>query len=150
MSPLMQVLYEYVSSHYMWSCIDPQEHAYAAGCLTRLEDRLKASLQGKDKQAFQSCLDMAMEFNNMESEAMFQAAFAAAKELSQPSSGASAFLAEDFAAAFFAAGFFAAVFFAEAAFAVLAAVFFTAGFFSTGASSSAGGSSPSFLAAKRG
>lgn len=82
MSPLMQALYEYVSSHYMWSCIDPQEHAYAADCLTRLEDRLKASLQGKDKQAFQSCPGMAMELNSMEFEAMFQAAFAVAKELS--------------------------------------------------------------------
>ncbi|WP_325200997.1 DUF6809 family protein [Oscillibacter sp.] len=82
MSPLMQVLYEYVSSHGMRSYLDLQEHAHTTDCLAQLEDKLKASLQEKDKKAFQCCLDMAMELNNMESEAMFQAAFAAAKELS--------------------------------------------------------------------
>lgn len=81
MSPLMQVIYEYVCSHGMRNYMDPEEHAHTSDCLTRLEERLKASLQEKDRQAFQRCLDMAIELNNMESEAMFQAAFAAAKEL---------------------------------------------------------------------
>ena len=82
MSPLMQLLYEYVCGHNMWSYMDPKEYAHLSTCLMRLEDRVEASLSEKDRKAFRRCLDMLMELNGMESEAMFQAAFAAARELS--------------------------------------------------------------------
>lgn len=82
MSPIMQIIYEYVCSHGMRTYIDPGEYAHLSACLIRLEDRIEAALPERDKKAFQRCLDMRMELNGIESEAMFQAAFAAARELS--------------------------------------------------------------------
>ena len=82
MSPLMQTIYEYVCSHNMRNYMNPEEHAHLTACLMRLEEKLKTSLGEKDKRDFQCCLDMRMELNGMETEAIFQSAFAAAKELS--------------------------------------------------------------------
>lgn len=82
MSPLMQNIYEYISRSYIWYYMDHEEHTHLTACLTRLEEKLKTSLGEKDKRDFQCCLDMLMELNGMETEAMFQAAFVAARELS--------------------------------------------------------------------
>lgn len=52
MSPLMQIIYEYINSRGMRSYLDLQEHAHVSACLTGLEERLKNSLQEKDKKTF--------------------------------------------------------------------------------------------------
>lgn len=82
MSPIMQNIYKYISRCQIWRYMNYEEHAHLTACLTRLEERLKTSLVETDKRDFQCCLDMLMELNGMETEAMFQAAFAAARELS--------------------------------------------------------------------
>ena len=81
MSPIMQNLYEYISHRQIWHYMDHEEYAHLTVCLTRLEEQLKTSLEEKDKRDLQCCLDMLMELYGMETEAMFQAAFAAAREL---------------------------------------------------------------------
>lgn len=81
MSPLMQIIYEHVCRHNLWSYMDPGEYTHLTACLMQLEDKVEASLPERDKKSFQRCLDMLMELNGMEAEAMFQAAFAAAREL---------------------------------------------------------------------
>lgn len=82
MSPLMQNLYEYVGHRHIWRYMNYDEHAHLTACLAQLEERLKTSLAEPEKRDFQCCLDMLMELYAMETEAIFQAAFAAARELS--------------------------------------------------------------------
>lgn len=82
MSPLMQTIYEYVSRACERTYIDPEEYAHLTACLAGTEARLRSALREKDQRTFQSYLDMSLELISIEKEAMFQAAFAAAKELS--------------------------------------------------------------------
>lgn len=167
MSPLMQIIRDHLSACRLSRYIDPFERDMRSEEPDRLHRALSAALPESQRELLNEYAHLLSLRFQMDTEAMFQAAFTAARELGYVSASvfsaavffaAVVFLAAVlvvFAAAFFveaAAAAFAAGFFAEAALAASAAVFLAAGFFSAGCSSTAAGSvSPSsFLAAKRG
>ena len=81
MSDIMRILYDYVQSRCLFNYLDRCAHQAAADLEERNLNALEAGLNEKQRGILERYQEAAMEKASVEMEAMFQAAFAMAREL---------------------------------------------------------------------
>ena len=81
MSPLMLTIYEYVSRSRVPCFIDYVEYEAASDRAERLQEELSHDLSEEARRTLREYQDALAEQSSVQLEAMFQAAFAAAREM---------------------------------------------------------------------
>ena len=81
MTDIMHTIYEYIRRTRIRSYVNNDEYDSLTYLLNRLERKAEEALSKDGKEIFQRYLDTDAELDNAEAEAMFCAAFAAAREL---------------------------------------------------------------------